>query len=204
MESPNDSFRVSLFDDLLHRVHTEWQWPIFLAYIPSWWKNQPKLVRVGGCTLTPFHSIFHHVQSCSVRSSWEGRSTLCISSLSLYVLCGLMFLLYWNANTVSLSFTCKISQSNIRKCARGNELFFFNYVAIVLLVYSREDVSLANSVLSTKSLVEASADTIGNAPVQTRNSNHFVKVLFFTEIWAYKDEKTRIMIITYCIIYTVK
>jgi hypothetical protein len=34
-------------------------------------------------------------------------------------------------------------------------------------MYSREDVSLANSVLSTKSLVEASsADTIGNTPVQ--------------------------------------
>jgi hypothetical protein len=49
--------------------------------------------------------------------------------------------------------------------------FIFNYVAIVLLMYSREDVSLANSVLSTKSLVEASADTIGNAPVQTWNSD---------------------------------
>ncbi len=28
-----------------------------LAYIPSWWKNQPSLVRVGGYTPTPFHSI---------------------------------------------------------------------------------------------------------------------------------------------------
>ncbi len=29
----------------------------FLACIPSWWKNQPWLVRVGGggCTPTPFH-----------------------------------------------------------------------------------------------------------------------------------------------------
>ncbi len=30
-----------------HRVH-EWQYGHFLAYIPSWWKNQPSLVRVGG------------------------------------------------------------------------------------------------------------------------------------------------------------
>jgi hypothetical protein len=42
--------------------------------------------------------------------------------------------------------------------------FVFNFVAIALLMYSREDVSLANSVLSTKSLVEASADTIGTHP----------------------------------------
>ncbi len=35
----------------------------------------------GGCTPTPFHSIFLHVQSCSVRFSWEGRYAFCISSL---------------------------------------------------------------------------------------------------------------------------
>jgi hypothetical protein len=34
----------------------------------------------GGCTHTPFHSSYHHVQSCSVRSSWEGRYTPTISS----------------------------------------------------------------------------------------------------------------------------
>jgi hypothetical protein len=53
----------------------------FLAYSPSWWKNLPWLERLGGARLPPFHSIFHHVQSCSVRSSWEGRYTPCISSL---------------------------------------------------------------------------------------------------------------------------
>ncbi len=25
----------------------------------------------GGCTSTPFHYIYHHVQSCGVRSSWD-------------------------------------------------------------------------------------------------------------------------------------
>ncbi len=42
----------------------------------------------GECTPTPFHSVYHHVQSCSVRASWEGRHTPRISSLPLYVLCG--------------------------------------------------------------------------------------------------------------------
>ncbi len=31
-------------------------------------------MRVGGCTLSPFLSIYHHEQSCGVRSNWGGRS----------------------------------------------------------------------------------------------------------------------------------
>jgi hypothetical protein len=46
----------------------------FLAYIPSWFKNQPSLGRVGG-TPSPFHSIYHHEQSRSVRSA-ERADTL--------------------------------------------------------------------------------------------------------------------------------
>ncbi len=40
-------------------------------------------MRVGDahCTPSPFHYIYHHVHSCSVRSSWEGRYTPPISSL---------------------------------------------------------------------------------------------------------------------------
>jgi hypothetical protein len=57
-----------------HRVHTEW-----LSGVHSIMKeNQPRLVRAEGggwCTPTPFHYIHHHVQSCSVCSSWEGRYT---------------------------------------------------------------------------------------------------------------------------------
>jgi hypothetical protein len=34
-----------------------------------------------GCTSTPFHSIYRLVQSCGVRSSWEGRHTPPISTL---------------------------------------------------------------------------------------------------------------------------
>ncbi len=41
------------------------------------------------CTPTPFHSVYHHIHSCSVRSSREGRYAHSISSLVLYpyVLC---------------------------------------------------------------------------------------------------------------------
>jgi hypothetical protein len=56
-------------------------------------KISPALVRVGGWRMplpTPSHYIYHHVQSCSVCSSWEGRNTH-ISTLPLYVLCGLAY-----------------------------------------------------------------------------------------------------------------
>ncbi len=43
----------------------------------------------GGCTPTPFHYIYHHVQNCVVCSSCEGRYTSLISTLSLNVLCDL-------------------------------------------------------------------------------------------------------------------
>jgi hypothetical protein len=59
----------------------------FLACIPSWWKNQPRL----GCKpmgWTPFHYIHHHVQSWDIRCSWVGRYTSPISTLPLYELCG--------------------------------------------------------------------------------------------------------------------
>jgi len=42
----------------------------------------------GRCKPTPVHYVYHHVQSCSVRSSWEGRYTPPISTLPPYVLCG--------------------------------------------------------------------------------------------------------------------
>ncbi len=53
----------------------------FLAYIPSWWKNQLRLARVGGARAPPFTTyIYHHIQSCCVRFSWEVRYTPPISS----------------------------------------------------------------------------------------------------------------------------
>ncbi len=82
--SPPETCLVHLYYN--HRVHTEWQWPISGVHSIMMEKNS-LAGEGGGCTPTPFHSIYHHVQSCSVHSSWEGRYTPPISSLPLYVLC---------------------------------------------------------------------------------------------------------------------
>jgi hypothetical protein len=51
-------------------IHTEWQWPIYgIQFIMM---EKSALAGEGGdgeCTAIPFHSIYHHVQSCSVHSS---------------------------------------------------------------------------------------------------------------------------------------
>jgi hypothetical protein len=44
----------------------------------------------GGCTPTPFHYIYHHVQSCGIGSSWEGSSTP-----PLFLLYPYMFSVLW-------------------------------------------------------------------------------------------------------------
>jgi hypothetical protein len=72
---------------LYHRVDTEWQWPhpgVFSIMMEK--LAQPG--EGGGCTSTSFPSIYHHVQSCSVRSSWESRYT------HPYVLCALYSTMY--------------------------------------------------------------------------------------------------------------
>ncbi len=73
-----------------HRVHTEWQWPLPGVHSIMMEKSaQP--AEDKGCTLhapSPFHSIYHHKQSCGVPSSWEGRYTPPISPLPLYVTSG--------------------------------------------------------------------------------------------------------------------
>ncbi len=65
-----------------HRVHTEWQWSLSGVHsiIPA------QSGESGGCTPTLFYYIYHHVQSCGVRSCWE--VWYAISPLPLYVLCG--------------------------------------------------------------------------------------------------------------------
>ncbi len=70
-------------------VYTESGNGRFLAYIPSWWKNKPCLVRVRS---NPFRYSYHHVQSCNVRSSLAGRYVQCTLHLfHLYPLCTLFF-----------------------------------------------------------------------------------------------------------------
>ncbi len=75
--------------DLNHRIrYTQSGDFRLLTYIPSWWKSQPGLVRVGGARPPPLSACYHHVQSCSVRSCWEGRCTPSVLSV-LSVLCDL-------------------------------------------------------------------------------------------------------------------
>ncbi len=71
-----------------HRVHTEWQLP--LSGVHSSMMEILALAgeSAGGCMPTRFHYFYHHVQSCGIRSSWEGRYTPPFSTLPLYVLCG--------------------------------------------------------------------------------------------------------------------
>ncbi len=67
-----------------HRVETDTFWRKFHhnGKICQGWCGED-----GGCTPTPFHSIYHHLQSCDVRSSWEGWYTHPISFLVIYLLC---------------------------------------------------------------------------------------------------------------------
>ncbi len=51
-----------------HRVHTKWQRPLSGVH-SIMVKKLAQAGEGGGCTATPVHSIYHHVRSCSVRSS---------------------------------------------------------------------------------------------------------------------------------------
>ncbi len=48
--------------------------------------------------------IYHHVQSCSLRSSWQGRYTPTISTLPPYVLCGYTLLWYITSAVLHLQY----------------------------------------------------------------------------------------------------
>jgi hypothetical protein len=77
-----------------HRVHTELQFHFSGVHSIMMEKLAQPSKGGGGCICplpTPFHYIYHHVQSCGVRSNWEGRYTPLISTLPPYVLCGCTF-----------------------------------------------------------------------------------------------------------------
>jgi hypothetical protein len=58
-----------------HRVHTEWQRP--LPGVHSIMMEKLDLAGEGGVVHAhPHHHIYHHVQDCCVRSSWEDRYTV--------------------------------------------------------------------------------------------------------------------------------
>ncbi len=70
---------------LHHRVHTEWQWPLFGVHSILMEKLAQAAWCGWRCTPIPFHYIYHHMQSCGICSSWEGRYTTPISTLYPYL-----------------------------------------------------------------------------------------------------------------------
>jgi hypothetical protein len=75
-------------DGVLHRVHR-----VATATVQRTHHHHGKSPQAGEievCTPTPFYYIYHHVKSCGVRSSWEGRFTYSISTIPLYVLYGVL------------------------------------------------------------------------------------------------------------------
>ncbi len=72
---------LRVFPQSTHRVSTAAFWHTFRhdgKISPGLWGC--------GCQPTTFHYSYHHVQSCSVRSSWVGRYTHPVSSRPIYVL----------------------------------------------------------------------------------------------------------------------
>ncbi len=63
------------------RVHSEWQWPLSGVH-PKMMEKLAQSGEGGGVHDHPL-SLYHHVHSCAVRSSWDGRYTPIISTLLL-------------------------------------------------------------------------------------------------------------------------
>jgi hypothetical protein len=101
--SKKDSFFINI-----HNVVNHWKSCIKgvgirgffqLSYSTSQTKRQWSLSAVHDGNISPVwwgggftpHSIYHHKQSCGVRSTWEGWHTPLISPLPLYALSGRIF-----------------------------------------------------------------------------------------------------------------
>jgi hypothetical protein len=76
------------------KEYTAWQRP-FSGVHSIMMEKLAQAVEGGGARPPPFHYIYNHVQSCSVRSSWEGRARICkrirspgIDSAKLFSLAG--------------------------------------------------------------------------------------------------------------------
>ncbi len=82
VEGPGVQFQLPAVEakvTLNHRVFTEWQPATFWRTFHH--GGTAPLGVSGGCTPSPFHSIYHHEQSCGVRSRWEADT---LSLLLLY------------------------------------------------------------------------------------------------------------------------
>jgi hypothetical protein len=97
---PKNLQNLNFWEEQNYRVHPEWQWPLSGVHSIRM-VNLAQPCEGGGCTPYPFHSIYHHEQSCGLLSSWEGRYIPPISPLLLYVD------ILHEQNPSSLGSTCK-------------------------------------------------------------------------------------------------
>jgi hypothetical protein len=82
---------------VFHKVYTQNNNWHFLAFIPSWWKNLPILLRVVGARPSPFNISTITYKAVVYAPSSEGRYTPPFSTLPLYVLCGVFY--HWTIET---------------------------------------------------------------------------------------------------------
>ncbi len=75
-----------------YKVHTEWRYPISGVH-PIMMEKSALAVEGGSARQPPFHNIYYHIQSCSVRvrSGREGRYIL----FHLYPICTLRLVLFY-------------------------------------------------------------------------------------------------------------
>ncbi len=101
--------------------YTEWQWPISGLHSIIMVKSED-----GGCTLSPFHSIYHREQSCGVRSNWQNRYTAPIFPLPLHVLYG------WTRHRLSpLLYFSSFALASFRKQFPGSQAAFWMIVKVI-------------------------------------------------------------------------
>jgi hypothetical protein len=120
------------FMNTKHRVHRA---ATATCWRTSHHENQPSLVRVGGGVHAhPLHYIYHHVQSCGVRSLREGRYTHPVSTLPLCVLCGSKLLVCVWASEINLykSDACTERKWSLN-CVKTHERFKVNHFVFLKL-----------------------------------------------------------------------
>ncbi len=89
--------------------------------------NSAQSVEDGGCTPSPFHSLYHHEQSCGVRSSWEGRYTSPIATLP-------FFPLWYRVSLYTMSHINRFTVTSTESTHSGNG----HYLAYILSCWKNQ------------------------------------------------------------------
>ncbi len=114
-----------------HRVAMTSFWRSVSIMMEKW--AQP--VEEGGSTHTPFHYIYHHIQSCGVRSRWEDRYP------PLFLLYPCMYTLWWK-NMRELTY---IGDTSIKfLCSPRRFLLDYLLSSWFLLIHSFSSLCFSN------------------------------------------------------------